>query len=309
MRDICCTHAAQAGPGKSTTPWTMSPQALLLVLLLVGLPWACFSPPTNGQRVTITQYCSYAGQSARAQAETLVFPPDKEAQSMVGKVLQYTGLKPNFVLFVEPGSKNAAATIGQQQRLILYDPVFLRNLVYETKTDWAQISVLAHELGHHLLGHTLSPTGSRPAEELDADEYSGFILQKMGATLEQATAAIKQIASDQASQTHPAKKDRIQAISTGWQRAHEFAQKPVYTAKCILYGHPTPYYVAANNVIVGVNAFGQPVLVGKKIPPLAPQFAWMFQVATGAYGVDANGVIWGLQPTGGFAQAGHVTTP
>ena len=37
-----------------------------------------------------------------------------------------------------------------------------------------------------IIAHTLERGGSRPEIELEADEFSGFVLRKMGATLPQA---------------------------------------------------------------------------------------------------------------------------
>jgi len=90
-----------------------------------------------------------------------------------------------------------------------------------TGNKWAAISILAHEIGHHLNGHTLDKVGSRPQTELEADEFSGFVLRKMGATLEEAQSAMALIASMKGSHTHPAKNDRLAYIATGWKSAAE----------------------------------------------------------------------------------------
>ncbi|MEP6847047.1 MAG: hypothetical protein ABI861_13635, partial [Panacibacter sp.] len=79
----------------------------------------------------------------------------------------------------------------------------------------------AHEIGHHLSGHTLLQGGSRPDLELEADRFSGYILYKMGATLDDAQIAIKIFSSDNSSSTHPAKKSRLVAITNGWLAAKE----------------------------------------------------------------------------------------
>ena len=49
----------------------------------------------------------------------------------------------------------------------------------------------ASSFGHHLGGHTLVPGGSQPPIELEADRFSGFVLHKMGADLDQTTQAIR----------------------------------------------------------------------------------------------------------------------
>lgn len=93
------------------------------------------------------------------------------------------------------------------------------NMTASTGTSWAAISILAHEVGHHLNGHTLEATGSRPPSELEADKFSGFVLQKLGSNLGNATAAMKAFGSEQGSTTHPAKAERLAAITAGWLQA------------------------------------------------------------------------------------------
>jgi hypothetical protein len=88
-----------------------------------------------------------------------------------------------------------------------------------TKTDWASISILAHEIGHHLNGHTLDNLGSRPDKELEADDFSGFVMFKLGASLQDAQKAISTLVSEEGSSTHPGKFARLTAIQKGWSRA------------------------------------------------------------------------------------------
>jgi hypothetical protein len=56
--------------------------------------------------------------------------------------------------------------------------------------------------------------------ELQADFFSGYVMEKLGATLEEAEAAMSKIASPQASSTHPGKADRLNAIVKGWNSAN-----------------------------------------------------------------------------------------
>jgi hypothetical protein len=81
------------------------------------------------------------------------------------------------------------------------------------------MSILAHEVGHHLNGHTLLGTGSTPNLELEADEFSGFVMRKLGASLAEAQAAIKLIGSERASKTHPGRAQRLASILHGWDHA------------------------------------------------------------------------------------------
>ena len=59
------------------------------------------------------------------------------------------------------------------------------------------LSILAHEIGHHVNGHTLGEKETTLSEsrqmELEADEYSGLYMFKLGASLSQAQEAIRLI--------------------------------------------------------------------------------------------------------------------
>jgi hypothetical protein len=79
--------------------------------------------------------------------------------------------------------------------------------------------VLAHEMGHHYYNHVISSGGSTPPKEIEADAFSGFVMAKLGASLQQSVAAMQAIASDRASSSHPAKRDRLNAITKGWNNA------------------------------------------------------------------------------------------
>lgn len=117
---------------------------------------------------------------------------------------------------------NAAAAMAKGKLYILYNPVFITALYKATGSNrWAPISILAHEIGHHLRGHTLQRTASHPSIELEADEFSGFVLRRMGASLEDAQLAMRIASSRRASATHPARHDRLESIANGWVKAHQ----------------------------------------------------------------------------------------
>src|SRR6185312_2225684 len=81
------------------------------------------------------------------------------------------------------------------------------------------IFILAHEIGHHLDGHTEAGLKSCPAIELEADQFAGFVLGKMGATLQQSQLAMYYISTIASSKTHPGRYDRLAAIEKGWNKA------------------------------------------------------------------------------------------
>ena len=160
-----------------------------------------------------------------APAQEFGFRSLGAAERAAGLIMDASGLRRvDFEIVVEPGSNNAFATIVspcgnlRSCRVIIYDPEFLRDI--ERRTDeWGPISIMAHEVAHHLLGHSVFNEGSIPPNELDADFYSGFVLQKLGASLESAQAAMRLTASPRGSSSHPPRRERLDDIARGWRKA------------------------------------------------------------------------------------------
>lgn len=153
--------------------------------------------------------------TAPAQAQTAPAPTD-----VIREITDAVGLKARFELRATREVDNAAAVVYNGKRYLLYNPTFLNAVNRAGHTDWAGISILAHEMGHHLNGHTLRAGGSQPADELEADEFSGFVLRKLGASLAQAQAAMATVPDAGNSATHPGRTPRLAAIGQGWQRAN-----------------------------------------------------------------------------------------
>ncbi len=147
------------------------------------------------------------------------FTSSTEGAQIARQIIDVVGLNANLDVRESSQVPNAAAIIYGGRRYVLYNGNFINQLIRTTGTKWAATSVLAHEIGHHLNGHTITAGGSQPAIELEADEFSGFVLRKMGATLAEAQAAMKTLPSATASRTHPAQYDRLASIATGWNKA------------------------------------------------------------------------------------------
>ncbi len=141
------------------------------------------------------------------------------ARDIVKEIIDVVGLTARFEMR-EANIDNAAAVIANGRRYILYNSNFLNAVNNASKTDWASVSILAHEIGHHLNGHTLISGGSNRTDELEADEFSGFVLRKMGASLADAQAAMAVLSDDRETSTHPGRSMRLAAISTGWKNAN-----------------------------------------------------------------------------------------
>lgn len=196
--------------------------ALLSVILLYTLNPVFSQEPLSPS----FQYsCSYYGDSL-PDGPIYTFASTKEASDIVKRITDAVGLEPNFVLMAAP-VENACAGIDSAtgQRVILYNQSFISSIETASGTDWSGISILAHEIGHHLNGHTVNrldrTVEQKHLDELQADKFSGFACYKLGATLVQAQSAMNIVGTDEATDSHPAKRDRLNAIAVGWSNAKD----------------------------------------------------------------------------------------
>ena len=181
-------------------------QATLLAVLITVVFFS-FAGPVNKKN----QYV----QSSYSDTVLTKIP---SIQRLLREVLNATGLQTNFEL-KKADVLNIEASISHRKRYIFYNPTYIENLNSVTKNKWPVMALLAHEVGHHLNGHTIRKGGSTPELELEADEFAGFILYKLGATLQQSQNVMHFIAKTKGSATHPGRNSRLLAIEKGWNKA------------------------------------------------------------------------------------------
>ncbi|MCO5731344.1 TPM domain-containing protein [Rhizobium sp. SSA_523] len=185
-------------------------------------------PPNEEELTTelsaMLQACSYDGKALTVRPQPQQSPDSAEGKATVDRIMRFTGLPQNFTI-MESDVPNAAAIIvlGEDRiprRVIAYSRAFMREVAQATGEDgWPGTSILAHEIGHHLSGHTLMPGGSQPPTELEADKFSGFVLFKMGASLPQARKAIATLIPLADGPTHPGQAKRLKALQAGWMES------------------------------------------------------------------------------------------
>lgn len=186
----------------------------LLILLL--LPLFSFSQEN---------YCSFNTNKLSENYYQYLqghYPNDNEIDEIINEIASKIGLEKNFVYVNSPGIDNCVALNYDGFRYILYDTNFLRYLSYDgTKKPSIYISVLSHEIGHHLQGHTLKNISEvdNKLGELEADKFSGYIMAKFGFKLSEAQEAIQSL-NDSYSSTHPTKSQRLNAIKLGFNMAN-----------------------------------------------------------------------------------------
>lgn len=166
---------------------------------------------------------SYFGTTINEKeiCDLVAFTSRPEVTMAVENIVKRSGLKQNFYVMECPNTDNCFAATRNGERLIVYDSRFFSRLNTVTKTDWAAMSILAHEIGHHLQGHTIKSGGSDHTRELEADEFSGFVMYQMGATLLEAQSAINSVTPEYTTSTHPPRSTRQKAIELGYNNAKE----------------------------------------------------------------------------------------
>lgn len=197
-------------------------------LVLLSLP--VFAEDTLQTIQLGNDHCAYESSYLITPGPLRLFSSDSEAEQVANRILRLQGMSldnANFVLKAALGNRirNAAAVVQNHRRYLLYKQSFIQDANRRAGTHWAGVSIMAHEIAHHMYGHTLLLGGSRPEDELYADRWSGFVLYQLGASRDEATAAVRTIAPAQETPTHPGRAERIDAIIYGWTNARELERR------------------------------------------------------------------------------------
>ena len=177
-----------------------------LILLLLLIPIVSF-----GQNDGV-ELCYKLGNRS--------FNTNADAINSLEKILAVANLKPNrFVIIPCDNVGNALAGVYQGFRYILYNTSWMNQ-----NDDWGKMAVLAHEVGHHINGHTLSGYSLRESRqvELEADDWAGYAMAKLGASLAETLQLTKRFPTgDDTNSTHPNRAKRIAALTSGWNTGNE----------------------------------------------------------------------------------------
>lgn len=150
-----------------------------------------------------------------AANQTMAFEAT-EVEKLINTLLKNGGVGQSaFAVKQCSNVDNAQAIEVDNKRYILYNKNFFRSLENKTANIWSSKFVIAHEVGHHLSGHSLDGKGSTHSKELEADLYAGMALAKLGATLDNTLSAFKDM-SEMGTSTHPGKSARVEAATRGW---------------------------------------------------------------------------------------------
>lgn len=226
---------------------------------------------------------------------------EASAKEAVYRVTSHSGLAPNFKVVEDGKVRTAVAYIKGRERLIAYNPDFISLIVDSTRTDLAAMSILAHEIAHHLLGHTLDPDAVHPGDELACDLYSGFIMQRLGARLDEAVAAMKVAGDVHGTERHPPRHARVAAIEQGWNEADKLCRgtpsEPFRVDRDLRYvvrlvGDANTYFVDANGCLVWFDTQARPIEFGACTVLPSGQFRYEITWQQQRFLVDTHNAIW-----------------
>lgn len=231
----------------------------------------------------------------RAQSDPVT---DHAVRTAVATILRQVCLVPDMVVVEDPAIPTAVAYIKDKHRHIAYNATFMARLRDSTRTDWAPVSVLAHEVAHHLLGHTLDPTALMPADELACDRWSGMVLRSLGAPLDSALAALERVGGPHGTHRHPPRHLRLEALQEGWALADGPPQAPAWPSgadlryQLAIHGDPMVYYLDAQDRVVRFDRNAEAVEVGRWVKGDGrsgpQQLTWLEQELF----VDGHNVVW-----------------
>ena len=166
------------------------------------------------------------------------FVSNSIADKALNLILNSVGLSKNFILYPCKNTDNAAAFTYKGDKYIFYNTEFMKS-VNANSNDWSNLFILAHEIGHHVNGHTkdlvlyasdiidnTSLYNSR-IQEAEADKFAGFVLSKLGASKQSIIEIISAFSftGDDSTSTHPNRQKRIDAALNGYNEGTKFREK------------------------------------------------------------------------------------
>lgn len=157
------------------------------------------------------------------------FSSSSEAESALDRIIATVGISKNFVMQECTNMPNAAALQVEGVRYIFYNQKWMSTI---DNSSFGNLFILAHEVGHHVNGHTLDwvllaskavnkkTLSESRVQELEADEFAGFVLAKLGASLNETSEVINNVTddSDDSYSTHPSRSKRLLAIKKGFEK-------------------------------------------------------------------------------------------
>jgi len=156
----------------------------------------------------------------------------KDISDLITEMLSKLDIQNRYIIVSCSMVENCQSILYNGKPYILYNPVFLgsvRRLNFSQANlpgavndrDWSALTILAHEVGHHINFHLLNPPADKTLAdlELEADRTAGHIISAMGASLQQVQLAYLDLPENAVS-GYPTRQARLDAVATGWTDAN-----------------------------------------------------------------------------------------
>ena len=182
------------------------------------------------EEVQFEHGCNF--KSDKVKGKYTIFDPTKEVTNIVDTILRKVAIRERPFILKAADVDNAQATIrGKNNRYLLYSNQFLKKFTSDTRTKWSAYAVFAHEIGHHVLLHDLEDTSAvnRKRFELQADAWAARILARMGASREDALAAVSALTDDN-SRYYPKKSARVEQMGIAYDEEKAALDRTTQTA-------------------------------------------------------------------------------
>ncbi len=187
-----------------------------LSIIFFTLIVSCEQAPAEMKLINeFTPYCECTDE-IKGEVIQLLTPDQREVEN-IKKIIEVQGIsiRPFKLCKADniPGNIAGYATTINDFPYIIYDGSYLNAY----SSNWRSIFLLAHEVGHHAHFHVSENSTHRHNQELEADRYAGFILYKLGATLQESIDMKSE--EKPATDLHPDGRKRRRAIKEGWMAA------------------------------------------------------------------------------------------
>jgi len=174
-----------------------------------------FYSDAASQRKVRLQYTVCAFNKPLETDEIYEWDATNQVLEYVNKICSAAYIVPNFKV-IRASVDNAIATIdSNNNRVIYYSQAFFQSLQNETH----KMAILAHEIGHFVNNHTFSKNDRRPTDELEADQFAGSILCKLGYHFNDTKKLLIELCATQGEGYYPARLARIEAFNVGFEKA------------------------------------------------------------------------------------------
>jgi uncharacterized protein (TIGR02145 family) len=192
--------------------------------------WLAIGTALPAQDRPGTGFYGDAAREAGVCPASSQFVSETEVDNLVTEMLSRFGARNRYIIISCPQVDNCQAMLYKGRPYILFNPDFLQsvkrlnfsasNLPAMQARDWAALTILAHELGHHINNHLINPLPDATARdmELEADQTAGFIIYMMGGEIGDMLPAYLK-SPEQGSYTHPPRKARTEALEKGYRDA------------------------------------------------------------------------------------------